>query len=475
MLVGPVAGFSAMTCASSSAWLGLIWMNAGCAIFQYGAIPSPLTVSRSVRRVMPGHVLTLPADSGDPRLRTVFRFADLLEDRGERGAEEYVLAAMDAGIARTEPPVAVHFSGGVDSALIAAGLAALGRRDARLQRFTPGPSDPFHYLSRDMAAHLGLPLDDVDWDPAQVAPILQTVAREYGTPFADPAAVPTLMLVRALACWPVQPTAVLAGTGAQSLFVSGIKAAKFRMVYGVPRALRRLVGKAYPHGLWRSTSKLAWFVGAVNKSAALPAEYAAAGGHSSVDGLAFHMRPAVREEVGATALAEIEALAGGAGLAERISVAGIVHVALCHCGERPFDPLRRRGIRTVLPYVQPETVRAAFSLSWDEKSQNHEPKGLLKALLARQVPREWVYVPKGRFLLPYGEAFAHPATREYVRDVVLSPVNPVLALCDAKNVRAIFRRLEAGAPMHRDVFPFAWALTFLTAWLEGVREGLRGA
>lgn len=440
------------------------------AIFQYSSIPSPLSISRTVHRAVPGHVLTLPADGSEARLHRFFHVGDLAEEWNGRDAGDYVAAAMDAAIARTQPPVAVHFSGGVDSALVAARLAALGRRDARLQRFTPGPADPFHDLSPKMAAHLGLAFEEVYWNPSDIVPILESLAREYATPFADPAALPTLMLIRVMSRWPVQPSAVLTGTGAQSLFASGAKAAKFRRVYCVPRALRRLVGAAYPLGLWRSASRVGWFVGAVNKAASLPAEYAAAGGHSSLDGFAFHMPPRARKELEDIALAEIDALAGGAGLAERIAVSGVVRNSLCQCGARPFDPLRRRGIRTVLPFTGPETVRAAFSLSWEQKCPNGVSKGLLKELLARQLPREWVYVLKGRFLLPYHETFSHPETREFVRDVVLSPGNPVLALCEPKHVEEVFRRVETGLPVHVGVRPFAWAITFLAAWLDGLRR-----
>lgn len=440
-------------------------------LFQYGSVPSPLTLSRNVLRVVPGHTLILPADSGEARLQRFFSIGDLVEERRERDPEEYVLVAMDTAIARTQPPVVVHFSGGVDSALVAARLAALRRTDARLQRFTLGPSDPFHEMAPAMARHLGLEFEEVYWNPAEIVPILQSLAQEYAAPLADPASLPTLMLIQAMAQWASLPTAVLTGTGAQSLFASGRKARLFRRLYAVPRALRRLVAAAYPAGLWRGTSRLSWFVGAVNKTAHLPAEYAAAGGHSSMDGFAFRIPPHVRAEMERAALAELDALAGDADLSDRISISGGLRNSMCQCGARVFDPLRRRGVGTVMPFLEPETVRAAFSLSWDEKCLGGEPKGLLKELLARQVPREWAYWPKGRFLLPYYETFRHSAARDYVRDVVFARDNPILSFCNARNVEAIFRRVEAGQPMHVGVRPFVWTVTFLSAWLHGLRAG----
>ncbi len=440
------------------------------AIFQYGTIPSPLTISRSVRRVIPGHVLTLRADSSDAHLHRFFRVEDLTEEWDGHSADEYVLVAMDAAIARTQPPVAVHFSGGVDSALVAARLAALDRRDARLQCFTPGPADSFHELAPKMAAHLGLAFEHVLWNPEEIAPILQSLAQEYATPFADPAVLPTLMLIRTMSRWATQPTAVLTGTGAQSLFASGSKAPKFRKLYRVPRLLRRLVAAAYPLGLWKSESWLAWFVGAVNKTAHLPPEYAAAGGHSSMNGFAFRIPTGMHRELEQAAVAELDALTEGSDLATRISVSGVIRTSMCLCGERPFDPLRRRGIAVVMPFTEPETVRAAFSLPWPVKCAGGVPKGLLKELLARQVPREWAYWPKGRFLLPYRAAFQHPAMREFVREVVLAPGNPILAFCNARNVERIFGRLESGLPMHVGAPPFAWALTFLSAWVGGLNR-----
>lgn len=54
------------------------------------------------------------------------------------------------------------------------------------------------------------------------------------------------------------------------------------------------------------------------------------------------------------------------------------------------------------------------------------------------------------------------------RSVLVALLRAVLALCNAKNVGAIFRCLEANAPMCGGILSFVWAVTFLTAWVEGL-------
>jgi asparagine synthetase B (glutamine-hydrolysing) len=134
----------------------------------------------------------------------------------------------------------------------------------------------------------------------------------------------------------------------------------------------------------------------------------------------------------------------------------------------------RRGILSVFPYLEPTVVRAAFSLTWNQKYEGRVLKVPLKRLLARSVPREWVYRSKGVFNFPFRATFTHPDARAFWADVVLSPQNPLLDYLIADKVRMVFHRAETGRPLHVGARKFLWGVTFGSAWLNGLETSLVG-
>src|SRR6185369_945799 len=94
------------------------------ALFQYGAIPAPLTMARGVRRVPGGHALCLTPASGEADIQRVFSLAPATPNPDATSVEERdpaarVAAALDELLSRMAPST-VYFSGGVDSSLMAA-------------------------------------------------------------------------------------------------------------------------------------------------------------------------------------------------------------------------------------------------------------------------------------------------------------------------------------------------------------------
>ena len=154
-------------------------------------VPAPLTIIEGVNRLENAHCLVFDLDTRQLEKRRYWapqpRSADWLE-------------TLDAAVAmRTvaDRPVGVFLSSGIDSSVIAARLARLGKRD--LHTFTaafPGSSMDESPLAAEIAQHLGLVNHPVVV-PATVAEDFSRIVADLDEPFADPSSVPSWYLARA--------------------------------------------------------------------------------------------------------------------------------------------------------------------------------------------------------------------------------------------------------------------------------------
>ena len=450
-------------------WAGLeLEERAVYAIFQFSFTPPPLTISRTVRRIPPGTQFVLPPGAASGAIERFFDARDLNLERGEASAEELLQEALDGVLAHVPPGAAMHFSGGLDSGLIAARLAAMGRQDTRLQNFSEGPGDTFRDVAPAMAAHLGLPFERVEWLPAEIPGALEEPAKEFSFPFADSATVPTRMLVRAMSQWDSRPSMFLEGSGGGSLFEWGVRHDGWRMVYALPLPLRRTAAILYRLGLWRCDARAVRPIAVLHASTQLPLLHAAAGSHSTLNGLAYQVPPEVWDSLRRTLNEGLTALSDGMEPRDQVALLALLRNTAHMSAMRTFDAMRRRGVPVLYPNLEPRVLRAGFSMAWDEKCPGRNQRAPLKGLLARSVPREWVHWPVRAFHFPFRDTFAHPAVRALVRDVVLSPRNPLMALCQREGVERVFRRAQAGQPLHVGARKFVWGLTFTSLWLNGL-------
>ena len=455
-------------------WAGLkLDEQAFYSLIHYGFISPPLTMSKTVSRIPPGNFFLLQPGSDKPSVQRFFDAADLPDPQPAPSPDERVRAALDCVLSRVPSPSAMHFSGGVDSGLLAARMVALGHSEVRLQNLSTGSGDIDSQLAPQMAAHLGLACEQVMWRASDIPAILGSVGREYSFPLGDSAAIPTMMSVRAMDQWQRAPSMLIEGTGAGSLFEIGEYHRQWRLLYAIPRPLREVIAATYPLGFWKYDSKAVRIVSAVQQSVQLSRVHAGSGGHSTLLSLAYDMPPEIRAGLREAFKASIESVSAGLKPRDQFSFVGLVRFCAHFSAARTFDPMRLRGIPVMFPYMEPAVVRAGYALSWKERCEGGELKAPLKRLLAESVPREWVYRDKGSFLLPFREMFTEPGVRTFVRDVVMSPRNPLMAFCIPGGVEQVARRAERGQPLHVGARKFLWTLTFASAWLEQVQRSVR--
>jgi len=180
---------------------------------QLGFIPHPETIYEGVFALPPGCTLILHL-GGTPTVQpfwtppTPAPFVGTREDALD--TLDYHLREAVSLRLRSDVPVGMFLSGGIDSGLVAAYAKSLGAHD--LLCFVVEVPDPAFNegpAARLGAKHLGLPIETIPLEFAALDAI-ERVSLLYGQPFADPSAIPSYYVAKAAAA---QRKVVLNGDG----------------------------------------------------------------------------------------------------------------------------------------------------------------------------------------------------------------------------------------------------------------------
>jgi asparagine synthase (glutamine-hydrolysing) len=180
------------------------------------------TLLRGVRRLPPGHCLSLEAGRS-PVLRRYWDLAAAFRDKtpfvSAADAAEQLLALMDDAVRIrlvSDVPLGAFLSGGVDSSAIAAAMAR-ALPASQVHTFSMGFGEPsFDEVdsARAVAAHLGLDHKD-EIIGSNVEKILQALVTAADEPLADTSVIPTYLLAEFSRGY---VTVVLSGDGGDECF-----------------------------------------------------------------------------------------------------------------------------------------------------------------------------------------------------------------------------------------------------------------
>ncbi|MEM9013996.1 MAG: asparagine synthase (glutamine-hydrolyzing) [Pseudomonadota bacterium] len=225
--------------------------------FQYGYIPDPKTIYRSVYKLPPGCTLSLKPGTPlridrywrprfDPDTSLTFDdAADMLRHRLDEAVGRQMMSDM---------PIGAFLSGGIDSAGVVMSMAqnggapttcTIGFRFAAYDERAPA-REIASKVHADHHEHLA-EIDAVE--------LIDHIAKSYGEPFADPSALPTFLVCKIAR---QHVSVALTGDGGDELFAGyrryGFHLAEERMRSLAPQSLRRLIlgpaGRFYPKLDW---------------------------------------------------------------------------------------------------------------------------------------------------------------------------------------------------------------------------------
>ncbi len=187
----------------------------------YTFIPAPRTIYRAIGKVPPGTVITI-GRGGKAHARAYWEVPD--QEVIPRTEAEWV-ARVDAGLQRaveshlvSDVPVGAFLSGGIDSGLMVAMMAAVSARP--VETFTVGFSDAGssfideRIYARMIAQRYRLNHHEINVEP-HVADIIEDIVAAFDEPFADDSVIPSYYVSREAARF---VKVALTGLGGDELF-----------------------------------------------------------------------------------------------------------------------------------------------------------------------------------------------------------------------------------------------------------------
>ena len=458
---------------------------------RHNCIPAPDTIYRGVRKLLPGHLVTLTRESTPGRLpeqHCYWSAAEAVErarrhqlsgtdaeltDRLESTLSDSVASRMVADV-----PVGAFLSGGIDSSTIVALMQQ--HASGSVRTFTVGFADRSFDESAEAAAvarHLGTDHTAVEIGDAEAVDVISRLPDIWDEPFADVSQIPTYLVSQVARR---QVTVSLSGDGGDELFAGYNRHAWLDRVLGraaaVPDGARRSAGAALGRvppavveRVARATSVLpvGWQVrNPSSKVAKLARVLAASDPEDAYQALTTHWPNSRSLVLGAqprhTPQDRRISPVQGAGITEQMLWLDLV-------GYLPDDILAKVdraamsvSLETRVPFLDRRVLDLAWSLPLDAKLRGGRTKWLLRQVLDRYVPATLVDRPKMGFGLPIGSWLRGELApwAEHLLDERRLRVQGVL---DPLPVRQAWNLHRSG---RRDLGYELWDILVLQSWID---------
>lgn len=442
------------------AWEGLVVpsLTAIQSLLVYGAVLPPLTPWQGRLR---GQV----SDAYGSALATSREvFVDLRPtpasgDEMRSTATEFLDAELTAALASGRRPL-VLFSGGVDSALMAARLRVLGYDDTLLVHYQFNKHDDETPTARKMAKALGLELEVIERDDSGLS-LLDQPGQTYPVPFGDLSALPTYELCAGLGRL-VDPSefVVFDGNGADGAFGLGGKISSLRKLVGLPSAALGVGSRAYAlhgwqmRGSWEYRMRVARRLSRLSPAGAVLAQ-------NSLFDILYRAPDLAEIDAGWNRILEQVV---GRDLSDQVVLSD---QAVTHPGtfaQKNLGPLEAQGFEVSYPFLTSDLV--SLGLSHTAAFPATEAKAWMKQELAQHLPVELVYRPKRGFVEPEMTVFDTSEFQEHLEDALSGGV--VNELLDLTNIRRMLNDTDRLGSLPHGHLNFLWVTIFTNRWFKTV-------
>lgn len=451
-----------------------------------GYVPTPLTIWRGIRKLLPGAILVIAADTPPgvlPEPTFYWRALDVasaatagdLDDRHAIESLDALLRQAIGGQMMADVPLGAFLSGGVDSSIVVALMQVQASRPVRTFSigFDEADYDEARH-ARAVAAHLGTDHTELLLSPADALSVIPRLSEMYDEPFGDSSQIPT-HLVAALARRHVAVS--LSGDGGDELFGGYNRYVWGRLLWRrighLPRGLRLLAGR-----LITAISPMRWdSLGAVlPQRMRLPAFgdklHKLAGVVGAADADEFYQRLISQQRepgsivIGATdaeSWAEREAkVFAGHDLSERM----MFHDLVGYLGDDILTKVDRAAmavsLETRVPLLDHRIVEFALRLPLHMKIRNGQGKWLLRQVLYRYVPQNLIERPKQGFSIPL-DAWLRGPLRDWAEELLDEGRLNHEGYLHPEPIRQKWREHLSG---HRNWQHWLWNVLMFQAWRE---------
>lgn len=227
-----------------------------CLLLRHNCVPAPRSIYKDIKKLLPGHVLTVSLASTQPVIKPYWSVISAVEnglsapypgsDAEAIDDLEMLLKQVIGDQMVADVPLGAFLSGGVDSSTVVAVMQSLSSRP--IKTFTIGFDESSYNEAQHafaVASHLGTEHTELYVSPEQALAVIPKLPEVYDEPFADSSQIPTF-LVSQLARTHV--TVSLSGDAGDELFCGYNRYAWARHLHSpiakLPRFVRGAAGAA---------------------------------------------------------------------------------------------------------------------------------------------------------------------------------------------------------------------------------------
>ncbi|MFH1537906.1 MAG: asparagine synthase (glutamine-hydrolyzing) [bacterium] len=474
-------------------WRGEIDRGALALYMRLDRVPSPYSIYKGIRKLMPGTMLALTmrdAVSGHEPHPEPYWSAMAAVEKGIAdpfpGSEADAIEQLDTLLKNTirkeivaDVPVGVFLSGGVDSSAVAALMQTQSTRSIRT--FTIGFREASFNeaeYAKAVAKHLGAEHTELYVSPEDSMAVIRDLPTLYDEPFADSSQIPTY-LVSKMARRHV--TVCLSGDGGDELFGGYDHYSLGRKIWQATRRLPKPARAALAK-VFLALSPRSWEAGFRLLDPVVPArlrEKRLAARSRKIFEIMATEHPETMYHIMASHWGESDRAVIGAAEPATVLTDSNYWIKLPDIAQTlmyldlmtylPDDLLVKVdrasmgvSLETRAPFMDHRIVEFAWRIPLSMKLRNGEGKWLLRRVLYKYIPRELIERPKAGFMVPVGLWIRGPL-REWA-EALLDETR--LKNEGYLNPGPVRRKWEEHLSGRLDWNTYLWDVLMFQAWLE---------
>jgi asparagine synthase (glutamine-hydrolysing) len=438
---------------------------------ELGYIPAPLSFYRKVRKLPPGHSMTI--DARGARAARYWDYRHIAPDSSMlKRSEDDLVDELDELIRRatrlrlmSDVPLGAFLSGGVDSAYIVAAMKAVGVTSPNAfsiafkeEAYNEGPA------AMAIARHIGVDHVVETLSVSDLLALLPLYVDEFDEPFADSSAFPTMAVAR-LARRHV--TVALTGDAGDELFGG---------YHYYPLIERLARTRGWPPGVKRVLQATLGMV-PLHKAKLL----AGALGPTTRVGIFNYLRSFAKDFEPLLADNVLQETGSSNEWFERAAAGFAPGLTSAEMGMRldmgltlADGYLQKVDVATMAlslearcPFLDYRLVEWSMRLPVEFKLRGQHTKYLLKKALCRYLPPNLVYRPKRGFGVPVAQWLRGPL-RPWAEQLLYDDSLVSRLPLEKKRLRELFSLHMSGA---RDAHPLLWAVLMLLCYVARHERG----
>ena len=409
--------------------------------FRYGYFPAPYSVYENIHKLEPGKILEIKFPFHKYDIKTYWSMVETavygqehpFQGTGTEAAEELERLLKDAirGQMTADVPVGAFLSAGIDSSTVVALMQSLSGK--KVKSFTIGMWDEkFNEAdaAKQIAAHLGTEHTELYITEDDARSVIPRLAEMFGEPFADSSQIPTYLVSRMTR---EHVTVSLSGDGGDELFcgynsygsVDRVWHKIRRIPYGIRKPASALLGAAAA-GRRGTPAVKARLLGADSREDLYLRSEIGEGfcivrkdrkcGKPEEDGRTGRRKKTAKE--GCSTI--MDSYPAGM-LTEPMHNLMLMDLLMYH----PDDILNKVdrtamavSLETRVPMLDRDVVEFAWTLPLSYRRKDGVTKKILRDVLYRYVPREWMERPKKGFSIPLHKWLREPELREWAEGLI---------------------------------------------------------